>query len=95
MLVRAARLTGPRPELAVFVQGNLDAMVTEDCLLSVSGQCRKGTGPCTTGRWHGIRDETGRTFPVITDGACRTRILNASETCLVDAVPDLLGTVWI
>ncbi|MFZ1127611.1 DUF3656 domain-containing U32 family peptidase, partial [Methanoregula sp.] len=90
VLVRAARLTGPRPELAVFVQGNLDAMVTEDCLLSVSGQCRKGTGPCSTGRWHGIRDETGRTFPVSTDGACRTRILNASESCLVDAVPDLL-----
>ena len=49
-----------------------------------------GAGSCTKEEWYGIRDETGRLFPVRTDGACRTHIFNASETCLVDAVPDLV-----
>jgi putative protease len=89
-LVRAVRLMGQGPELAVFVQGNLETMVTEDCLLSPADRCRPGTGPCTDTRWYGIRDETGRLFPVSTDGACRTHLFNASETCLADAVPDLI-----
>jgi putative protease len=89
MLVRAARSGGPVPALVVFAQGNLETMVTEDCLLSPSDRCRHGTGPCSAGTWYGIRDETGHLLPVRTDGACRGHIFNAAETCLVDAVPDL------
>jgi putative protease len=89
-LTGAARSEGTGPALAVFAQGNLEAMITEDCLLSRSDRCRNSTGSCTEAKWYGIRDETGHLLPVRTDGACRGHIFNAAETCLVDGVPDLV-----
>ncbi|MDD1703376.1 MAG: DUF3656 domain-containing protein [Methanoregula sp.] len=88
-LVRAVRQDGAGPELAVFVQGNLETMVTEDCLRAVINRCRRTTGSCQKTRWLGIRDETDRLLPVRIDDACRSHIFNADETCLIDAVPDL------
>lgn len=89
-LIRAVQSQGDGPELAVFVQGNIEAMVTEDCLRAVINKCRRTSGSCKNTRWLGIRDETGHLFPVRTDDACRSHIFNAVETCLVDAVPDLV-----
>jgi putative protease len=86
MLVRSAR--SPGTELAVFAQGNLETMVTEDCLLSVSDICKKGS--CDSSLFYGIRDETGHLLPVRMDAACRGHVFNAAETCLVDAVPALV-----
>ena len=77
------------PQLAVFVQGSLETMVTEDCLHSLLTSCRKKTGSCARNRWIGIQDETGHILPVRTDGACRSHILNAAETCLIDDIPSL------
>jgi putative protease len=85
LLVRSVRSQAREPELAVFVQGNLEVMVSEDCLLSVSNICKKGS--CGETRFYGIQDETGHLLPVRTDTACRGHIFNAAETCLVDAVP--------
>ena len=59
VLARDVRLEGDGPELAVFVQGNLETMVTEDCLRAVAIKCRRTSGPCRNTRWLGIRDETG------------------------------------
>jgi putative protease len=56
----------------------------------VINRCRRTSGSCKNTRWLGIRDETGHLFPVRTDDACRSHIFNAAETCLVDAVPDLV-----
>ena len=78
-----------RPQLSVFVQGSLETMVTEDCLHALLSTCRKKGGSCARNRWIGIRDETGHLLPVRTDGACRSHILNAAETSLIEAVPDL------
>lgn len=89
-LVHAVRLKGDRPKLAVFVQGNIETMVTEDCLRAVINKCRRTSGSCKNTRWLGIRDETGHLFPVRIDDACRSHIFNAAETCLVDAVPELV-----
>jgi putative protease len=91
VLAREVHRQGDGPELAVFVQGNLETMVTDDCLRAVSTKCRRTSGPCRNTRWIGIRDETGRLFPVHVDGACRSHIFNAAETCLVDAVPELVA----
>ena len=91
VLAREVRRQGDGPELAVFVQGNLETMVTEDCLRAVAIKCRRTSGPCRNTRWLGIRDETGHLFPVRVDGACRSHIFNATETCLVDAVPELVA----
>jgi putative protease len=82
------------PPLAVLVQGNVEAMISEDCLLEPLLQCRhpppgRPPGP---NNWYGIRDGTGHVFPVRVDAACRTHIFNARETCLVDAIPRLIRT---
>ncbi|MGB8219600.1 MAG: U32 family peptidase [Methanoregula sp.] len=89
VLAREVHRQGDGPELAVFAQGNLETMVTDDCLRAVITKCRRTSGPCRNTRWIGIRDETGRLFPVHVDGACRSHIFNAAETCLIDVVPEL------
>jgi putative protease len=48
--------------------------------------CRAGQGDGTDA-FFGIRDATGRVFPLSSDGECRTRIGNAVETCLADHLP--------
>ncbi|MEN6395030.1 MAG: DUF3656 domain-containing protein [Methanoregula sp.] len=89
-LVHAVRLQGEGPKLAVFVQGNIETMVTEDCLRAVISRCHRTSGSCKNTRWLGLRDETGHLLPVRIDDACRSHIFNAAETCLIDAVPELM-----
>jgi U32 family peptidase len=82
---------GPAPACSLIVQGTSEAMITEDCLQRLRQPCGAGDhGRNTAIRpFLGIRDETGHIFPVLTDGGCRTRIGNASETCLIDYLPSL------
>ena len=85
--------SSPRaPAFAVLAQGNVEAMVSEDCLFEPFLQCRHppGHGQHPPDNWYGIRDGTGHLFPVRVDATCRTYIFNARETCLVDAVPQLI-----
>jgi len=86
-LVRAARQEGCSVSFALIVQGVSEAMVTEDCIPRAVRHCRAGGDDGDNGRFLGIRDATGRIFPLSTDGECRTRIGNAVETCLVDQLP--------
>jgi putative protease len=37
--------------------------------------------------FQGLRDNTGRIFPIRTDWSCRTHIGNSSEICLIDEIP--------
>ncbi len=79
-----------RPRLEVIVQGNLETCVTEDRLVgaALGGPVTEEAG---AGRvFWGIRDATGRTFPLWQDGDGRTRILNSVETSLVNHLPRLL-----
>jgi putative protease len=69
------------------VQGIGEAMITEDCLPEPVRHCRADGADGGSREFLGLRDETGRIFPVISDGECRTRIGNAVETCLVDHLP--------
>jgi U32 family peptidase len=75
-----------------LVQGNLEAMVSEDCL------------PCIVKdekiirqikqlhhEFLGIKDSKNRIFPVELDENCRTHILNSVELCLIDHIPTLLS----
>lgn len=80
----AARLPlATPPALVVPVQGNLEAMISRDNLLS-----HLPTGGETTGL-SGIIDERNRIFPVRADGEGLTVIRNAVETCLLDHLPAL------
>jgi putative protease len=85
--VRAAGLTVP---FELVVQGNAEAMVAETCIIEPILQCRDArTGSPEPERLYGLRDATGRVFPVRIDSSCRTHILNADETCLLDHLPAL------
>lgn len=86
-LVRAARSAGCSACFGLVVQGTCEAMVTEDCLMELIRHCRPGNSDESSDGFCGIRDGTGRIFPVRTDGGCRTHIGNAVETCLIDHLP--------
>ena len=77
-----------RPDLEVLVQGNVEAMVAENCLLSSALGCDVVAGAGEA--FWGIEDETSRVFPVRRDGECRTRIYNAVELSLIDEMPRIV-----
>jgi len=87
-LVIRSRSIPNRPDLEVLVQGNVEAMVAEDCLLSSALGCE--TAASSGDDFWGIEDETGRVFPLRRDGECRTHIYNAVELSLVDQAPRLI-----
>jgi putative protease len=90
-LVRRARQEGGSTEFELVVQGNAEVMVSADCLLQPHILCTAGAGDSSAPQvFYGIRDSTGRIFPVRTDGSCRTRIFNAVEMCLLDHIPSLV-----
>jgi putative protease len=90
-LVRFARADGSDTILELIVQGSAEAMVSEDCLLKPLLKCRTGKrDEITSVGFFGIRDRSGRIFPVRTDAECRTHIFNAVETCLLDYLPSLM-----
>lgn len=70
--------------IEMLVQGNLVAMVTEDRLLPLMVPKRKPE------QVFGLRDGTGRIFPINGDSECRTHIRNAVELCLADHLPEIL-----
>ncbi|PKL56089.1 MAG: peptidase U32 [Methanomicrobiales archaeon HGW-Methanomicrobiales-6] len=80
-LAGLAASAGDTPELEVLVQGNIEAMVTEDRLAASAGG----------GRFLGLQDGRNRVFPLRCDGEGRTCIANAVETSLVDRLPRIAG----
>ncbi len=89
--IKTAKSGGNRPGFAVIVQGSGEMMVSEDCLAGTGKRSRAHTPGSDDRTFSGILDGTGHLFPVITDSDCRTHILNAAETCLIDHLPALAG----
>ena len=89
VMIRAARSRGCGTQFAIIVQGNLEAMISEDCILQPWLQCsdKEYTG---TSVFTGVMDATGHVFPVRIDGECRSHIYNAVELCLIDHLPSLM-----
>ena len=84
-LARLAESAGGAPLLEVLVQGNVEAMVTEDRLIpAVSGER-------SDGRFLGLEDQRNRVFPLRCDGEGRTCIANAVETSLIDHLPGIVA----
>jgi U32 family peptidase len=92
LLVAAARRAGSTTELAVIVQGTVETIISEDCLLEPVRKCRCASQPDAQmdPAVYGIRDETGHIFPVRVDAECRTHIGNAVETTLLNHLPGLI-----
>ncbi len=84
-LAGLAALAGDTPELEVLVQGNVEAMVTEDRLAAAV------TGKEPGGRFLGLQDGRNRVFPLRCDNEGRTYIANAVETSLIDCLPRIAG----
>jgi len=92
-LIRRSAQVPHAPSLEMLVQGNLEVCITENCILASSGLCPlpDGTMGCRRTGFTGIRDATGRLFPVRIDGGGRTHISNAVELCLIDHLPEILS----
>jgi putative protease len=71
------------PEMELLVQGNLEVMISEDCL-----PCASYKDTAKSEMFYGLQDFK-RLFPLWVDNDSRTHILNAAETCLVDYMPAL------
>jgi putative protease len=73
-----------------LVQGNLEALVSEDCLPCVlpdKSMVEKFRG--SSQNVFGIKDGKNRIFPLKIDEECRTHIANSVELCLIDYLPAL------
>jgi putative protease len=71
-----------------LIQGNLEAIVSKDCLWNLlpdKGIIGKLNHSCHLG----IKDSRNRIFPVEIDQECRTHIFNSVELCLIDYLPQL------
>ncbi len=84
VLVPRAKIKSMEISFEVICQGNLEAMVSRNRLLTDLLE-RPPYG------LYGLQDETKRIFPVYEDRLGRTRVLNSVETALVDHVPLLVG----
>ncbi|MDQ0202689.1 DUF3656 domain-containing U32 family peptidase [Pectinatus haikarae] len=77
--------------LEVFVQGNIELMVSEYCLPGSflgsldTGKC---SAPCASGKFY-IKDRKNEHFPVVTDQFCHMHVLNGRELVMLSHVPDL------
>lgn len=79
-LAARARAMGIAAAFEIVVEGNLEVIVTEDCLdaLAPGGQAE----------FYGLQDYR-RIFPFFVDDDGRTHILNSVETCLLDHLPKI------
>ncbi|HJX55628.1 MAG TPA: DUF3656 domain-containing protein, partial [Methanoregula sp.] len=89
VLIASARSRGLATQFALIVQGNSEAMISEDCILQPWMQCSGKEYPGTSA-FSGIMDATGHIFPVRIDGECRSHVYNAAEICLIDHLPSLM-----
>ena len=88
-IIQTARLQGCATSFSVIVQGPVEAMVSEDCMLQPYLLCSRVPGDADNPRFYGIMDATGHIFPVRIDGECRSHVYNAKELCLIDHLPSL------
>lgn len=85
-VIGASRAVGMGVRFGLLVQGSLEVLITEDCVLSLAG-C-----PAPEGTRFALEDRTHRYFPVLPDPGGRTRILNSAETCLIDHLPAIASS---
>lgn len=85
-LVGGSGVHGDENPIDVIVQGNLDAIISRDCLLRIVGNDFSDNNP----EFWGIKDETNHVFPVKIDLNGNTHVLNSVELCLLDHVQELV-----
>ena len=98
-LVRRTRAAGCTVPFSLVAEGIAETMVTENCIAEPALCGNPAGSRAEPGGFLGLRDGTGRIFPVRTDAGCRTHIGNADETSLLKYIPAILdagvGTIVI
>ncbi|NYB51643.1 MAG: U32 family peptidase [Methanobacteriaceae archaeon] len=91
-VINYSSFCGSEKIFSFIVQGNLEAVVSEDCLPCIikEGEVLKRIKN-TSYQSLGIKDPRNRIFPVELDENCRTHIFNSVELCLIDHIPPLLA----
>lgn len=85
-LVVGSHINGMENPIEMVVQGNLDALISRDCLMEVVSE----NFPTKDKDFWGIEDEKNHIFPVKIDLNGNTHILNSVELCLIDHVKELV-----
>ena len=85
-IISSSRLDDLKTNFELVVQGNVDTLVTKDCLLSLVP--KKDTIDIENKFW-GIQDEKKQIFPIKIDSEGRTHILNSVELCLIDHLHEI------
>ncbi|MTK63764.1 MAG: U32 family peptidase [Methanobacterium sp.] len=85
-LVGGSRVQGIENHIDMVVQGNLDALVSRDCLMELVPEKLA----YEDSDFWGIEDEKNHIFPVKIDLNGNTHILNSVELCLIDHVNELV-----
>jgi putative protease len=84
-VISNSRLHGVENGFEIVVQGNVDGMISKDCLLSVIPESKNDTAD----QFWGIQDEKRQIFPVKIDSEGNTHVLNSVELCLIDYLPTI------
>lgn len=84
-LVSISRSLGVTTDFEMVVQGNLDALISKDCVLS-----HVSNNNMLNNEFWGIRDNMQKVFPIKIDQNGHTHILNSAELCLVDYLPEIV-----
>jgi putative protease len=85
-LVGGSRVQGIENPIDMVVQGNLDALISRDCLMELISE----NSPNNHQDFWGIEDEKNHVFPVKIDLNGNTHILNSVELCLIDHINELV-----
>jgi putative protease len=89
-IIHTARISGCATLFSLIVQGPVEAMVSENCILRQWLSCPHLTDDAEHPPFFGLRDATGHIFPVRIDSECRSHINNSAELCLIDHLPSLM-----
>lgn len=84
-IIRTSHLNDIKNRFELVVQGNVDTIISKDCLLSIVPQ----NDITNKYKFWGIKDVKNRIFPVKIDSEGHTHILNSVELCLVDYLPEI------
>jgi U32 family peptidase len=81
-----SRSSGVKDNFEIVVQGNVDSMISKDCLLSAIPESNNED---VTDQFWGIQDEKRQIFPIKIDSEGNTHVLNSVELCLIDYLPTI------
>ena len=82
-IISRSRFDDLKTNFELVVQGNVDTLITEDCLLSLVPK------KDIENKFWGIQDEKKQIFPIKIDLEGRTHILNSVELCLIDYLHEI------